>query len=266
VTNQWAQHMATFEGLVKDAIRRVVRVSGYDIVKWHRVPPDVAARKRLLDGFGIDTVLDVGANAGQFGSALREPMGYRGRIVSFEPLADAFAGLKCLADEDATWEAHNIAIGELDGALTLHVSKNRVSSSFLEIRETSTSVEPQSAYESECLVKVRSLDSLLPELGVVKPGSRIMLKLDTQGFESRVIAGARESLSSMSLVQMELSLVRLYDDEVLFLDMCNQMRSLGFDLISLDPGFADVATGRLLQVDGIFARPPMAVPAVRPLG
>jgi hypothetical protein len=81
-----------------------------------------------------------------------------------------------------------------------------------------------------------------------------MLKLDTQGFESRVIAGAKESLSRMSLVQMEMSLVRLYDDEVLFLDMCNLMRTLGFDLIALDPGFADVATGRLLQVDGLFAR------------
>jgi FkbM family methyltransferase len=238
----------------KNTLRHVIRGMGYDIVKWHPMPTDVAARKRLLDGFGIDVVLDVGANAGQFALSLRESIGYRGEIVSFEPLPDAFAQLRGSADQDPAWEAHNVALGEADGELKLNVSRNRVSSSFLAIRETSTSVEPQSAYESECVVQVRSLDSLLPELCVIQPDSRLMLKLDTQGFESRVIAGAKESLSRMSLVQMEMSLVRLYDDEVLFLDMCNLMRTLGFDLIGLDPGFADVATGRLLQVDGLFAR------------
>lgn len=239
---------------MKTTLRRLARTSGYDIVKWHPIPAEVTARKRLLDGFGIDVILDVGANAGQFALSLRDPMGYRGQIVSFEPLPDAFAHLRGLADKDPAWEAHNIALGDVDGELKLNVSKNRVSSSFFAIRDTSTSVEPDSAYETECMVTVRSLDSLLPDLDVVKADSRVMLKLDTQGFESRVIAGAKESLSRMSLVQMEMSLVRLYDDEVLFLDMCNLMRQLGFDLIALDPGFADVTTGRLLQADGLFAR------------
>ena len=246
--------MEIMKDFAKHTLRRFIRATGYDIVKWHSISVDMAARKRLLDGFGIDVILDVGANAGQFALSLRESMGYRGEIVSFEPLPDAFAYLRRLADQDPAWQARNVALGEADGELKLNVSMNRVSSSFLAIRETSTAVEPQSAYESECVVKVRSLDSLLPELGVVKADSRVMLKLDTQGFESRVIAGAKESLSRMRLVQMEMSLVRLYDDEVLFLDMCNLMRKLGFDLIALDPGFADVATGRLLQVDGLFTK------------
>jgi FkbM family methyltransferase len=238
----------------KNSLRHLIRATGYDIVKWHRVPADVAARKRLLDGFGIDVILDVGANSGQFAMSLRESMGYQGEIVSFEPLPDAFAQLQGLVEKDPAWEAHNVALGEADGELMLNVSKNRVSSSFLAIREISTSVEPDSAYETERVVTVRSLDSLLPELKVVKAGSRVMLKLDTQGFESRIIAGGKQSLPQLRLVQMEMSLVRLYDEEVLFLDMCNMMRTLGFDLIALDPGFADVASGRLLQVDGLFAR------------
>ena len=249
-----SRFMEIMRDFAKNTLRRLVQATGYDIVKWHPIPAEVAARKRLLDGFGIDVILDVGANAGQFALSLREPIGYRGKIVSFEPLPDAFAHLRSLAVKDPSWEAHNVALGDVDGELKLNVSKNRVSSSFLAIRETSTSVEPNSAYETECVVTVRSLDSLLPQLEVVKADSRMMLKLDTQGFESRVVAGAKDSLSRMSLVQMEMSLVRLYDDEVLFLDMCNLMRTLGFDLIALDPGFADVATGRLLQVDGLFAR------------
>lgn len=240
--------------IVKKALRRLVRICGYDIVKWHAIPPAAVARKRLLDSLGIDVVLDVGANAGQFAQSLRDPMRYRGVIVSFEPLPDAFAQLKQLADQDPAWHAWNVALGESDGQLKLHVSKNRVSSSFLAIRETSTAVEPDSAYETDCVVSVRSLDSLFPELQAVNKDSRVMLKLDTQGFESRVIAGAKESLRRITLIQMEMSLVTLYEDEVLFLDMCNTMRHLGFELIAIDPGFADVATGRLLQVDGLFAR------------
>ena len=238
---------------VKALVRRCVRLSGYDIVKWHPVPPAIAARKRLLDSFGIDLVLDVGANAGQFATALREPMGYRGEIVSFEPLPDAFETLKELADNDPLWEARNVALGDADGELRLHVSKNRVSSSFLPIRETSTAVEPNSAYEAECIVPVQTLDSVMPTLTALTPSSRIMLKLDTQGFESRVLAGAAMSLSRLLLIQMEMSLISLYEGEVLFVDMCVAMRNQGFQLIALEPGFADVATGRLLQVDGVFA-------------
>lgn len=246
--------MAGVGEILKTALRCWVRPFGYDIVKWHRVPPAVAARKRLLDSLGIDLVLDVGANAGQFATSLREPMGYRGRIISFEPLPDAFETLKSLAANDARWEAQNVALGDANGELRLHVSKNRVSSSFLPIRETSTLVEPNSAYEAVCVVPVRTLDNVLPTLAAVGPASRIMLKIDTQGYESRVLAGSEMSLRRVSLVQMEMSLISLYEGEVLFLDMCTAMQNRGFQLIGLEPGFADAATGRLLQVDGIFAR------------
>lgn len=81
-----------------------------------------------------------------------------------------------------------------------------------------------------------------------------MLKLDTQGFESRILAGATESLPRFSLIQMEMSLVTLYEGEILFLDMCSAMHSRGFELLALDPGFHDVASGRILQVDGLFVK------------
>lgn len=246
--------MDNVRNIAKSTLRRLIRASGYDFVKWHPVPPAVGARKRLLDSFGIDVVLDVGANAGQFAMSLRDPMGYRGTIISLEPLPDAYEQLRRLTENDPAWQAHNVALGDADGRLTLHVSRNRVSSSFLPIRETSTAVEPHSAYEAQCVVPVRTLDSLLPELPAITSDSRIMLKLDTQGFESRILAGAKQSMDRFALVQMEMSLVSLYEGEVLFLDMCTAMRDSGFDLIALDPGFQDVASGRLLQVDGVFCR------------
>lgn len=146
--------MGTVRDFAKAGFRSIFRAIGYDIFKWHCVPPAMAARKRLLDSLGIDVILDVGANAGQFAPSLRDPMGYRGAIVSFKPLPDAFQHLASLAAKDSDWEAKNVALGTADGHLCLNVSKNRVSSSFLPIRETSTAVEPNSAYESECVVPV----------------------------------------------------------------------------------------------------------------
>lgn len=80
------------------------------------------------------------------------------------------------------------------------------------------------------------------------------MKIDTQGFESRVIKGAAQSLSHIDTVQMEMSLVPMYDGELLFNDMCKLMSEKGYSLIAIEPGFADQESGQLLQVDGIFHR------------
>lgn len=239
---------------LKDLCRQWLRPLGYDVVRWHPVPADALARRRLLTSVGIDVVIDVGANVGQFAKGLRNPIGYTGQIISFEPLPDAFAELQAAADSDPDWEVHRLAIGDQVGHLPINVSRNRVSSSFLPITAASTAVEPASAFENRCTVSMRRLDDVIPTLNAVTPASRIMLKIDTQGFESRVLDGAQESLKRMNLVQMEMSLVQLYETETLFLEMCNRMYSRGFTLVALDPGFGDAATGKLLQVDGVFAR------------
>ena len=254
--------LPTFHSLVRlrnsarPYVRHLVRACGYDIVRWHPTPPAAQSRQRLLECHGINVVLDVGANTGQFASELRNVVGFKGRIISFEPIPNLFPKLVEASQADPQWDAHNLALGDADTEHTLHVSHNKVSSSFLDVQKASTDAAPESAFESECTVSVRTLDNLLPELLPASDKNTLMLKIDTQGYESRVLAGARQSLKNISLVQMEMSLTTLYAGEVLFLDMCNAMRADGFDLVGLDPGFSNRATGRLLQVDGLFSRTP----------
>lgn len=82
-----------------------------------------------------------------------------------------------------------------------------------------------------------------------------MLKIDVQGFEKYVLAGATAFLPYVSLVQLEMSLVELYDDEMLYREMMDYLASLGFGkLLTLMPGHSNPKTGRLLQVDGVFGR------------
>ena len=82
----------------------------------------------------------------------------------------------------------------------------------------------------------------------------IYLKIDTQGFESRVICGAERSLLAIDTVQMELSLVPLYAGEQLFPEMSLLMAEKGYRLVGVETGFSDPDSGELLQVDGIFHR------------
>jgi hypothetical protein len=80
------------------------------------------------------------------------------------------------------------------------------------------------------------------------------MKIDTQGFEKNVIEGAKESLKDIKGLQLELSMVELYQGETLVTDMINYIEDKGFTLYSLEPGFYDTKSGQLLQVDGIFYR------------
>ena len=84
--------------------------------------------------------------------------------------------------------------------------------------------------------------------------NRVYMKIDTQGFESKVLKGAGNSLMRIDTVQMEMSLVPLYEGEMLFNEMCMFMTEKGYSLIAIESGFSDQNTGQVLQVDGIFHR------------
>ncbi|WP_394550967.1 FkbM family methyltransferase [Agromyces sp. MMS24-JH15] len=195
--------------------------------------------------------VDVGANVGQWAMNLRRS-GYTGRILSVEPLATAFRSLQRAAEGDPDWSVLQAAVGAVDGTATLHISKNSVSSSILEIQESHLDASPQSRVIAEEATVVRRLDSILQEH--LDPGTRTFLKLDVQGFESHVLNGASKSLDSAMGLEIELSLVDLYAGQATYLDLISRISLLGFEPWHLEPVFTDPVTGRTLQVDGLFFR------------
>jgi len=86
----------------KQILRRFLRGTGFDIVRYQPSTHPLARRKRLLENYGIDLVLDVGANVGQYGKELR-CIGYKGQIASFEPLSAAYAELAKVSQADGLW-------------------------------------------------------------------------------------------------------------------------------------------------------------------
>jgi len=233
--------------VVRGLCKRLCR----DVVAYDYRTHPVARRMHLMKKFGIGLVIDIGANVGGFGLELRK-LGYKGRIVSFEPLKAAYAELQQAADGDPAWTTFNCGIGSQDGVAEINVAANVQSSSLLAMLPRHLGSAPESAYQSRQETSIRTLDSMLPEIAA--DGEIIYLKSDTQGYEAEVLKGATQTLKRVAGVQMELSLLPLYEGETLLADMINEMREKGFQLMSIEEAFSDPATGQLLQVDGIFFR------------
>jgi len=223
----------------------------------HRLGFDVT-RDSFKHGFvhqmaqhGVDTVLDVGANTGQFGTMLRQS-GFTGRIHSVEPLQDAFTALAAAASADAAWTAQRAAVSAEPGSLTMNVSRNGVSSSVLPMLERHAAAAPSAEYVAQETVPATTVDEIVADRALA-PESAV-LKIDVQGFEQQVLDGAAATLSRFRGVRTEMSLVPLYDGQALMPEIVELLARHGFELWSIEPGFMEPQTRRLLQLDGIFFR------------
>jgi FkbM family methyltransferase len=236
-------------GEAKRVVHALLRRFGYDLVRYQ--PPSLPL-VRLLAEHRIGLTLDVGANDGTYARALRAG-GYAGRIASFEPLSEAFGRLEALAAADPGWECRRLALGSTFGSADLNVAGNSSSSSLLPMTARHVESAPESAFVATERVEVVPLDSLRGSLW--RPGERIFLKIDVQGYELPVLEGARETLEDVQVLQAELSLVPLYEGQALLPQLAQLVADAGFALVSLNSVFTDPRSCKLLQVDGLFARP-----------
>jgi FkbM family methyltransferase len=238
--------------MIKQELKRFLRRLGYDVARHSIQTSPEAQLQRILQAQRVDLVLDVGANEGQYAKSLRNN-GYVSRIVSFEPLGTAHAKLVEAGRGDPLWEiAERTAIGDADGSVDIHVAANSVSSSVREMLPEHLRAAPESLYVSQEKVPVARLDRAAEPY--MRPRDVLLLKIDTQGYEEQVLAGAARTLERAGALQVELSLVPLYEGQMLFLPMIERLEQLGFGLHALLPGFVDPQSGRTLQVDGVFVR------------
>lgn len=229
----------------KTVIRRFSRRVGYDIVPLAAGLP--ALQRRLLCRPGV-TALDVGANVGQYAERLRD-VGFKGQIVSFEPGSAAFAILRQKASKDPLWDARHVALSSANGTSTLHVSQNSVSSSLHAVANEHLSAAPRSRTIAAEEVSVDTLD-----VAVAGGHGQYWIKLDVQGHELAVLAGAERTLTDSFAVQAELSFTDLYDGQADWLTLCAFVREHGLRLRYLEPGYEDRSTGYMLQADALFLR------------
>jgi FkbM family methyltransferase len=235
---------------VKTKLRRALHRVGVDIIPYDG--RRFVARRRIdvIRAADVSIVVDVGAGGGQFVRWLREE-GYAGRIVSFEPVAEAFGKLQRRTTGDPSTTCMKLALAERDGESVVNVAGNLWSSSLLPMTSEHEAAAPASAYVGHERVRLARLDSL----AVVDLKDRAYLKIDVQGGEGAVLDGAAGVFDRIMAVELELSLVELYEGQELLPSLHERMSSLGFALVWLGESvFRDPASDEILAVDGIFVR------------
>jgi FkbM family methyltransferase len=209
------------------------------------------ALRRTLERLGLRTVLDVGANEGQFAGDLRAHAGFTGRIHSYEPGPVALGRLRTAAADDPAWTVHGHGLGSRDAELVLTeydsspLSSLHAISPYAERTWNFTTGRP-------VRVPIRRLDAVVPT------PDDVLLKLDTQGHDLEVLDGAHGCLRQVRALLIELSVHALYAGTPPFSAQLARLEQLGFEPIGFWPVNTETAGGvstndlRVVEFDGLF--------------
>ena len=233
-------------GRVKAAFRR----AGLEVRDLRRMPAQTFLGLRSRP---VHTVIDVGANTGQFARHAITVFP-EARFHCFEPLPGSFAELDAWAHTTAgRVTAYNLALGTEDGELEFHEHPDHpTSSSILATTAVHTRETPEIHRQTRRTVPVRRLDAVLAAAGALKP--ELVLKLDVQGYEAHVLRGAPDTLRAARACIAEVCLDPLYEGQATFVELLDLARAAGLEYAgNLDQVYA--ADGHVAFFDAVFMRP-----------
>jgi len=214
---------------------------------WLRYFPTFETRNivHIFRQTEINTVLDIGANRGQFAERIRSG-GYKGKIVSFEPNLDAYGLLQRASMSDPYWiVAEPFALGDARGLATLSIPSDSSLGSLLSL------VNPQHVKYQP--IPVKRLDDVMPGLNI-PASANVAIKIDVQGLEDKVLDGAEETLDRCKAVFIEVSLKTMYIGEPSYLDILNRLKVRGFDAVFFSPVINRKKYGESWQTDVLLVR------------
>jgi len=203
-----------------------------------------------LQGIGPKTVIDVGANVGQFAVACAKIFP-GSTIYSFEPTPKCVEKFKKHISRLEGIHIFQTALGEQRGEAMLHVNSFSQSSSILSLAEAHRRAFPQARETHTIRVPVSTLDA---ELDSVSMDSPVLLKLDVQGYELRVLQGSGNTLEKVDYVLIEASFRPMFEGEVTFVEVVRRMEQSGFEFMRPVAWLTAPATGEVLQADALFVR------------
>ena len=220
------------------------------IYNYSKIYSDAYLINSYLKQYNISTVIDIGANSGQYAISLRR-FGYKKKIISFEPQKKPYNKLLKNAANDEKWIIHErVAIGQKNKTEKIYNSKNSLSSSIKRINNLHVSAEPKSKIIGSEKIIVIKLDEIFNQY--YKKNDNILLKIDTQGYEYEVLNGALRSLKNIKLIQVELSFLKLFKNQLNWLDILCFLEKKNFRVIKCLDGFKDKKNNEVLQIDCIL--------------
>lgn len=231
-------------------MRAIAHLFGYNLVRQRRQSTLEDHLKAVFASQGTDCVLDVGANRGTYGVLLRD-LGYKGLILSFEPLETVFQELSRRASRDALWQTKRMALGEHDESRTMARHERSDISSLLPLNELGGRLFGNMAVSEETIA-IRRGDGLWSE--VVPASARsVFLKTDTQGFDMNVLRGLGSRLEQVRGIQIEAAFKPIYEGMPRYNEVLAFLEQAGFALSGVYPVSRDPSHA-IIEADFVFVR------------
>jgi FkbM family methyltransferase len=158
----------------------------------------------------LDCVVDVGANIGEWSIAVALLTSAK-RIIAFEPVPETFAILRENTRHYPQIKCINSAVGSNSGSLSINVSSRSKLSSALLMNQSARNIfhEENNDAINQIIVPVTTLDDELKEYSEIS-----LVKLDVQGYEPEVIAGAKEVLMRTKVLVTEVTYTSCYKGDM----------------------------------------------------
>ncbi len=234
---------------VKSILHSLFKKTGYSIQPYYTLQENVNMGKyKWLEEYKIKTLLDVGANIGEFSTLLKQILPDL-KIYCFEPLEDCFLQLQLIKEKYSNIKLFKIGLGEINEEKIINHNEFAPSSSLLKATSISINAFPYTSKSVEEKIKICTLDSLQDEIIFEK---NILLKIDVQGYEKQVLLGAKTVLPKIAVIIIELSIEELYEDQPLFDEIYNYLKENSFRYVGNYDQMFDPRNGKVLQVDSIF--------------
>ena len=238
-------------------LNRMLKPYGYELYKTHNTSLGakdaqdemVVHLKELFAALEIDTVLDVGANYGQYYEFLRDKVGFTGVVHSFEPIPELGAKLAARSASDPKWHVNQCALGIKSGKAQFHISDKPGWSSLRELRRGQSRPTDDLQITRSVEVEVRSLDDVVGKLKV----NNLYLKLDTQGSDLDVLRGGEATLKIVNGLQTELGCIPCYDGAASPAEVLAFLAERGFWMTAVHSLWQD-DDFRIGEADAVFRR------------
>lgn len=206
----------------------------------------------MLELYGANCVFDVGANTGQYAKRLRK-LGYTGRIVSFEPTSETFARLEKAAADDPAWYVYQCGLGREETTAEIHIGWKTMNS-LLSASDYGKGRYSRFEKADTEEIRVRRLADVMDEAldGLTEP--RPFLKMDTQGYDLEVFAGAGERIAEFVGMQSEVAVLKLYEGSPGMGEAVAAYEGAGFGITGMYPVTREATTGRVIEFDCVMMR------------
>lgn len=234
---------------MKDNINKILSgITGYHLAKSGKDKVTELFASKWINSLGIKTVIDVGANAGQFAKSVRMAMP-NVKIISFEPIPLEYKNLINQFKGDKNFESYQYALGDTEIETEFELNEFSPTSSLLEFTDAQKEYYPVTGENKKIKVQVKRLDKLIMPDSIEK---NICLKVDVQGFEDKVLLGASALLDRVVFIYVECSFKEFYKGQPLFDDIYKLLTSRGFVFQGVGDQLNTGLKGEPTQIDAFF--------------